>query len=740
MPNPTSQPRKRRILILGGGMASLTAAWELTRRPDWKNHFDITILQMGWRLGGKTATGRGVHGRIEEHGIHILQGWYENTFRLLQRVFEERHRLGLTPPSSSPHWPEAFVREHATLLTEYVPELEQWTSWQLVLPWNDQIPGRGPSPTTREMMRKAIALILELCLGAPADPQHGPLASLVLDTFFPPDLAGQAPLHAPQADEGTTERQPILNKWVWKKATALVHALDRSERLHRSLLGPLGEIVRWFDRKTRKKRLEVPRLRHAWSLVEAAFVGLKGALLDLYEPGEDRFHWRRVDDLDFRDWLAKHGASPELLASPMVRFVYTGTFSNMPTADAPRGRIAAGTAMRFVVKSLGFKGSFVWKFKAGTGDTLVGPLFQVLRARGVRFEFFRKVESLHVEGEPGRGHISAVTIQDQADVLAEEYDPLMPLGDAKVWPSQPLWEQLDPAQAHVLQEKQIDLECPWTDWTGIRTRTLCAGEDFDEVILGIPVSALRTIAANLMERDPRWKNMVENIATVGTHAVQLWLHPTITEMGMDVTQWGMAPGTEPNLVTYADPLYSWLEMTSVCAAESWPSDKRPGTILYFTGWMRDEEPLPLGPAPEHAKRLKDRGIAIAATWLSEHAGWLFPKATPADNPRGFDLSLLVDPTGQGTTGLDKLKEQYHRSNVDFSSRYTLALPGTARYRLRADDSGWQGLWLCGDWIDYGMNVGYVEGAVTSGAQAARSVWNALGLPRVEDIFVDMKVE
>ena len=50
--------RKRRIVILGGGMAAVAAAFELTSDPGWKSRYDVTLYQMGFRLGGKGASGR----------------------------------------------------------------------------------------------------------------------------------------------------------------------------------------------------------------------------------------------------------------------------------------------------------------------------------------------------------------------------------------------------------------------------------------------------------------------------------------------------------------------------------------------------------------------------------------------------------------------------------------------------------------------------------------------------------
>ena len=87
---------KRRIAILGGGMAALTTAYELTNCAGWEQRFDITVYQTGWRLGGKGASGvnRAQNDRIEEHGLHIFWGFYENAFRVMREVYGERRRYG----------------------------------------------------------------------------------------------------------------------------------------------------------------------------------------------------------------------------------------------------------------------------------------------------------------------------------------------------------------------------------------------------------------------------------------------------------------------------------------------------------------------------------------------------------------------------------------------------------------------------------------------------------------------
>src|SRR5580698_6249389 len=71
------------VAIVGGGCAGMAAAFELTR-PEHKGKYRLTVYQLGWRLGGKGASGRGEADRIEEHGLHVWMGVYENAFRVMR--------------------------------------------------------------------------------------------------------------------------------------------------------------------------------------------------------------------------------------------------------------------------------------------------------------------------------------------------------------------------------------------------------------------------------------------------------------------------------------------------------------------------------------------------------------------------------------------------------------------------------------------------------------------------------
>jgi uncharacterized protein with NAD-binding domain and iron-sulfur cluster len=68
-----------------------------------------------------------------------------------------------------------------------------------------------------------------------------------------------------------------------------------------------------------------------------------------------------------------------------------------------------------------------------------------------------------------------------------------------------------------------------------------------------------------------------------------------------------------------------------------------------------------------------------------------------------------------------LETQYVSVNIDPSDRYVQSVPGSDKYRLRSDESGYDNLVLAGDWTDSGFNAGCIEAAVMSGLQAANAL-------------------
>ena len=76
--------KPKKVAILGGGAASCTAALALTGQPGWKERYNITIYQLGWRLGGKARSGRNKNyaQRVEEITGHDIPAVSFNMIRV----------------------------------------------------------------------------------------------------------------------------------------------------------------------------------------------------------------------------------------------------------------------------------------------------------------------------------------------------------------------------------------------------------------------------------------------------------------------------------------------------------------------------------------------------------------------------------------------------------------------------------------------------------------------------------
>src|SRR4051812_38301582 len=102
--SPTRAPRRRKqkVVILGGGLGAMAAAFELSR-TGWQETFEsITVYQVGWRLGGKGASGRSPAPEfpVLEHGLHVWFGFYENAFRMMRECYAELNRPDGDPLAS----------------------------------------------------------------------------------------------------------------------------------------------------------------------------------------------------------------------------------------------------------------------------------------------------------------------------------------------------------------------------------------------------------------------------------------------------------------------------------------------------------------------------------------------------------------------------------------------------------------------------------------------------------------
>ena len=117
------------VAILGGGMGALATAFELSE-GDWTDRFErITVYQRGWRLGGKGASSRGPNGRIEEHGLHVLLGYYDHTFDVMRRCYEALDRGRSDPSCPIRTWDDAVAPSNLVgVVDRHDGEWEPWVA------------------------------------------------------------------------------------------------------------------------------------------------------------------------------------------------------------------------------------------------------------------------------------------------------------------------------------------------------------------------------------------------------------------------------------------------------------------------------------------------------------------------------------------------------------------------------------------------------------------------------------
>ncbi|HEX5145109.1 MAG TPA: FAD-dependent oxidoreductase [Mycobacterium sp.] len=673
---------RRKVAIVGGGMAGLSTAWRLSE-PGWQDRFEsITIYQRGWRLGGKGASSRGVHGRIEEHGLHIWLGSYENAFALLRECYHELDRATTDPGAPIRDWRQAMIPADDLGLADQFGS--DWLTWLGTFARNDSLPG-DPGGTGREMTvvgfaQRALQLVLDF-----------------LDSINdPPALALSAGPDIPAP--GRSAQAATLQRTIVAAMLALTSP-DTARRSGDELLRDgLDAIRAQLDDEHR------PDHRRAWLLVSMVTAVVRGIVADNLVTDPRGFH--AIDDEDFGQWILRHGAHADVLDYPLIRGVYDLVFG-YEDADPARPAVAAGL-MIFLIGLVLFeyKGAIFWKMTAGMGDVIIAPIYQVLRRRGVRFEFFHRLDALHLD--PERRTVDAMTMARQIPLAADvaEYDPLVRVRGLPVFPDAPRTDQVagpEPADGwHALETYFATPE-------DAATRVLRSGEDFDVVVLAVSLGMVDVVARELLEDSPGWREMCASVRTVATQAFQLWLRPREEALG-----WSR-PGV--TVSAYTRPFETWASMPQTLWAEDWPQHDAPATVAYFCGSL--DAPWPIEaqhPGADYLAHHRGKVVDAAVAHIEDNLGLFFPKAF---TDKGFDWRLLAGTQDQ--TGAAALCTQYVSVNVDPSDRYVQSVPGSDRYRLRPDESGYDNLVLAGDWTDSGMNAGCIEAAVMSGLEAANAV-------------------
>jgi len=705
----------RRIAIVGAGPSGLATAISLTDpaiNPDWRERYEIDIYQMGWRAGGKGATGRNAdaNDRIEEHGIHLFSNFYFNALRMLSSTVDE---LEWDEHDKYKTMDEMLLPSHASSATEYVDGRWGHTLTRLMStpgnPWTGD-PGVDPNDVVGSVLEH-----LARILASSVEARHAAGGSLL-------ERIEELARHF-VGDELKAWSERIAKQLAKEREDPAPPGKDR----HGDLAADLTDMVdvladlleRYPDNATiRSSFLEL-------DLIATLFRGLVED--DVAAKGIES-----IDDENYRDWLARHGASPITLASgkpqalPNTALGYEyGDTTAIPTMSA------AAYVMFFTRWVMG-NGPGAYFFRQGTGDTIIKPLYRLLVQRGVRFHYFHKLEAVELNADGTR--VGRLVFDRQATVRAGTYDPLRRLDDGEqVWPNRPLYDQLvegtELQKGDEMKGGGYDLESWWTAWKPVEQVTLEDGRDFDHVVLATPISTLEHTCPELITKSDDWKKMVGNVKSAATQAVQLWIDRPTTELGWT----GALEGHDRYLGgIFGQDLTSYCDFSDLVDEERWPAETKPKGLIYLIGALSDPDVMPPFDDHDFPRRERARVHWMTVQFLRNIDGLLPDASGSPIDPRSFDFDRLVphDPEHRGR-GVNQFAQQYWRANVDPNERYTLNVKGSGQYRLEAWGSGFDNLVLTGDWIYNGWNVGSFEGAVMSGKLASLAL---TGVPKLDDVW------
>lgn len=732
------------VTILGGGMASLVTAWELSKLVDpgdgQTRMYDITVHQMGWRLGGKGASSRNEqHGeRIEEHGLHVLFGCYENTFRILREAYAELPQA-IAELKQRPHWgwlpdawtfDEAFTGHDVVVMQELVGD--RWESWAADGRGVQQ-PGQPGVAQDGESVEldpwRLLRQVTDWLVG-----WAGEVPGATSGAELPPPEATDDPGAA--AEQGLVQLEQVVRDALARldrnreppyraldyliRARALLRdVLDgliaRTARAFDTFAGALRVVWRWLRLPQRNFTRVRTMARRSLAALDFGLTAILGLIHDRVLPGCQT--WFDIDDYDLRDWLARKGALAVTLRSPIVQGLYAAVFSSDMRPDVPRPspheRLAAGTILHVLLRATHYKGHLFYRMRAGMGETIFTPLYLVLLHRGVTFEFFHRVTALHLDDE--RACVARIAFERQATVRAAAgYVPLRAVdglaGDRHIplacWRRVPDAGQLEPpaAQGRLDPPQFADYLASlenWWDERGGDADPIAVDAVRGYVVLGISVGAFADVCRELLEdRDnPAFAAMVGSVVTTQTQAAQLWLRRDLAALG-----WAGDPGHQPIVIPFAAPFDTWADMTHLARQENLHDVRQ---ISYICAALWDDEAMPRArTGGAYAARQAARVGRHLKQWLDGPVLHLLPAANLWGGAH-FDRA--------------KVRGSYHCAVANPSDRYVLAVPGSSAKRLRAHESGYVNLYLAGDWTKTALSIGCLEAATMSGIAAARAI-------------------
>ena len=370
---------------------------------------------------------------------------------------------------------------------------------------------------------------------------------------------------------------------------------------------PQNIVVRLVDRIAQgvRERLETiivadDEARCKWEIIDlilAIIVGTVRYGLLTAPEGLDA-----INEIECREWLRLNGASERSLNSAFMRGLYDLAIA-YENGDRNRPGLAAGEALRGSLRLFfSYRGAFFWKMRAGMGDIVFAPFYQVLVRRGVEFQFFHRLTNVKLSPlqalRPGeRPYVEALEFDVQAKVRSQRgYQPLIEANGVPCWPSIPDYKQLQ--NGRTFEADGWEFELHW-DRRRVGSKTLRVTRDFDFVVLGVSIGEIPFVCKEIIARDARWRAMVDNVKTVATQAFQLWLGEELEQLG-----WVGGPVT---LAGFSQPFDTWSDMTHVVPAESWRNP--PKSVAYFCSVLPDTPAISGREADAYSQMRRNAGGA-----------------------------------------------------------------------------------------------------------------------------------
>ena len=670
-----------------------------------KDTLDITVYQQGWRLGGKCASGRNMAqgARVEEHGIHFWFGAYHNAFRWIQDCYKRLEDLGYHY-----NWQELLIPAPTYIGFESLGN--DWDMWK-IQPFAWPVPPGGELPLSErngesshyisEYVSAGLKLMMKQIVLENNKITHEPNTESNVFNLLKSKSKQHIELVLEKLNEVSTHFEQASSIGQFHQSHEIVKdLLDKIEYL----LNFIGEVFPDYLK-------EHQTLRRIFVVVDLGLTMLKGFIHDeVFSKGLDS-----INNIDFIQWLKKHGASEVTLTNTLVISYYDGSFAyrdgdkRFPSAEA-------GTTIKgILIALLTCDKSMFFKFRGSMAEIVFTPYYLLLKEFGVKFKFFHKVQNIGLSDD--KKSITHIDIDKQVHLKSgneDDYDPLVDVKGIRCWPSEPKYDQL--VEGDELKNKSntenVNLESFWTAWNGEQIR-LESGKDFDDVIFAIPIGSVPFLCTELLEASLKWRDMISHIETVPTQSLQLWTTRNAMDMGWPFKDCGV-------YTTYTEPLDTWCRNPDLIPLEDWPDYNAPKDVYFFTGVLRDAGITPPPDFHEFPEMMNNRVYGQFLEFLVNDMDTPFPRVKPSQGLNDwFNWSLLYDTASQ--IGHNRLHTQYFRANVDPSERYVLSVENSSEKRLAADETDFENLYITGDWIRTPLNSGCFEAAMMAGIQTARAL-------------------